>query len=487
MQRSSLSNLTFATSVLAAITLTNSANAQSWSNNYFLGGLNASVNAVVPGDGNTIFMAGAFTTANGVPVNRVAQFAGITWSPLGSGGPTSTVNAMARTAAGEIVTGEQGGAVRRFNTTTSTWSNLGAAFNGPISDLKVLANGDILAAGSFSSPVVGLARFSGGTWSALGSGLSAGSVVNGVDELPGGGIVAGGAFVPVGGGTTSLAVFQSGSWGAFNASPNPSGIVDALDVTANGELLAAYRLAPTLVSIHRADSTSWTAISATINSGVRTVVELPDGDVMIGGAFTAIGASSIDSIARFDGTNWNSLASSVSGSVNAISVSNDRRIVVAGDFTMIGGQVATRATVRTPILSGSVTQVFPSCIGMNGQVRRLFSGDMPMVGTRFESRATGFDVNATAGLEVLGLGLITPIPLNNLLPEGDPNCWFHIDQGIIILRTVSNGVVDATIDIPMDPVFIGGQLTQQVGAIEPGSPNFIVTATGALDLFIGRL
>lgn len=472
-------------SLLALGTLTSTVQGQPWSNGYFLGGLNNTVNEVVAGAGDTIYMAGAFTQANGLPVSRIASFTN-NWGTVGTtGGPSTEVTALAIRANGNLLTGEVNGTVREW--TGAAWLTRGT-FNGRVDHLAVLANGDVLAAGPFTTPIAGVARFTT-VWSALGAGLTGVVNIGGIGQTPTGDIIVGGSFTPSGMAATSLAVFAGGAWGAFAGGPLPAGTIDALSVARNGDVLAAFRAAGPAFSLQRGTPTGWTAIAPTMNGATNTILELPDLELMVGGSFSTIGAVACPSIARFDGATWIAQATPVNGAVNAIAVSNDRRLVVAGAFTILNGTAAGRAAVRFAVQSSSVTQLFPSCIGANGQVRRLFSADTPNIGTTFVSQATGYETNASLGIEIRGLSQITPIPLNLLLPEGDPNCSLLIsaDLFLTIPTAFVNGAVAISLAIPPSPSFLGATLFQQVGAIEPTGSSFVLTAGHALAITFGRL
>lgn len=472
-------------SLLAFGTLASTAQGQAWSNNYFLGGLNNTVNEVVAGAGNTIYMAGAFTQANGLPVSRIASFTN-NWTTVGNaGGPATEVTALTIRANGNLLTGEVNGTVREW--TGTVWLTRGT-FNARVDHLTVLANGDVLAAGPFTSPVVGVARFTT-AWSALGAGLAGVASIGGIGETPTGDIVVGGSFTPSGMAATSLAIFAGGAWGAFAGSPLPAGTIDALTVARNGDVLAAYRATGPTFSLQRGTAAGWTALAPTMNGATNTILELPDLELMVGGSFSTIGAVTCPSIARFDGTTWIAQANPVNGAVNAIAVSNDRRLVVAGAFTILNGTAAGRAAVRFAVQSSSVTQIFPSCIGANGLVRQLFSADTPNIGTTFVSQASGYATNASLGIEIRGLSQIAPIALNQLLPEGDPNCSLLIspDLFLTIPTALVNGAVAVSLAIPPSPSFLGATLFQQVGAIEPTGSTFVITAGHALAITFGRL
>jgi len=61
-----------------------------------------------------------------------------------------------------------------------------------------------------------------------------------------------------------------------------------------------------------------------------------NGDLIVGGKFTAIDGVSANYIARWDGVSWSPLGSGVNGKVNALAVFKGN-LIVAGEFTEAGG------------------------------------------------------------------------------------------------------------------------------------------------------
>ena len=97
-------------------------------------GINAAVYSLASLPNGEIIAGGAFTSAGGVPANRIARWDGATWHALGDG------------------------------------------MNGLVLSLQVMPNGDVIAAGSFTlaggEPADRIARWDGTSWHALGDGLN---------------------------------------------------------------------------------------------------------------------------------------------------------------------------------------------------------------------------------------------------------------------------------------------------------------------------
>lgn len=140
-----------------------------------------------------VFVGGAFTQAGGQPSNRVARWDGATWSPLGagcSGLVESVVLFNDGTGAALFAAGffqQAGGVVvnkiAKWNLQTQTWSALGQGITsqGHVRSLVVFhespdpnAPAALFIGGEFTEvdgkPIVGVARWDGQSWSALGEG-----------------------------------------------------------------------------------------------------------------------------------------------------------------------------------------------------------------------------------------------------------------------------------------------------------------------------
>jgi len=145
-----------------------------------------------------LYVAGTFTSMNGVPVNRIARWNGSVWSALGTG-INNAVTALRvfhqtnviATGSFNLAGGWQVNGIARWD--GSAWlapaSTAGLSF-----PLGTFPNGDLLQIGSSS-----VSRWSEASMTTvLGTGLTGGSVLTGA-VLAGGDIVAGGTFTTAAG------------------------------------------------------------------------------------------------------------------------------------------------------------------------------------------------------------------------------------------------------------------------------------------------
>lgn len=126
-----------------------------------------------------------------------------------------------------------------------------------------------------------------------------------------------------------------------------NGDVYALATMPNGDLVvggwftAAGGVAAS--NIARWDGTSWSALGSGVDGSVSTLLALPNGDLIAGGGFTTAGGVVVNKVARWNGTAWSSLGTGMFGSpafVNAAVVLPNGDLVVGGDFVSAGGVAA---------------------------------------------------------------------------------------------------------------------------------------------------
>jgi trimeric autotransporter adhesin len=270
-----------------------------------------------------LLVAGVFDAAGGATVESVARWSGSAWSSIGSGltssGQLVSIRAVTTAANGDVYVagwfplGGFGPTAKIARFDGISWQVIGGC-DGNVLDLRVLPNGDLLAAGAFKSidgVLVGcVARRSNGVWSSfggLGQTLSSSNVASDLRLLPGGAVLAAGAFEQ-GGSYYAFARWDGSVWTRFH---DEQMFVLDLAVDPNGEVLVAGNF-NTVGGVASASFARLVApCAATANAGgagcsgsgglnTLTAESLP----WLGGTFTA----------RATGLAVNSLASIVLGS-----------------------------------------------------------------------------------------------------------------------------------------------------------------------------
>jgi len=276
-------------------------NGSSWST--FAGGTNEDVWALLPLPNGDLVAAGLFTAAGGVAASGIARWNGTTWSAFGSGMTDPPwVFTVARLPNGDLVAGGEfstaGGVtvdkVARWNGTS--WTNMGAGFTSvwpdpsTVSTMHALANGDVLAGGSFVAPDGSsrIARFDGVAWTAPRIGTF--DTVFDARELANGDRIAVGDFTTI-------------------------------------EGVPAARVA-------RQTASGWQALGSGIDDGtVEAVLELPNGDIVVGGTFTSAGGVAANRIARWDGAAWHALGAGLPATVQDLAFdAATGEVLAAGAF-----------------------------------------------------------------------------------------------------------------------------------------------------------
>ena len=277
------------------------------------------------GSGEALYATGGFDSAGGVPASGIAKWDGSAWSAVGVG----IVGQGFKMTTYDDGQGEHlylGGSFTIGSTMVNlarwdgtSWRSIGTA-DASVNILVVHDDGSgpaLFIGGNIQNvqgvSVSGVAKFQGGTWSALGAGVTGGlGRVNALavfDDTRGSKLFVGGNFTAAGGiPADNIAAWDGAAWQRI-AAGGPATQINAMGVyddgTGSGESL------------------------------------------FIGGQFDFVGGQSNSRIARYDGTAWSSLGSGLStepfDGASEMRVFDDgqgRALFVGGGFTSAGGQPA---------------------------------------------------------------------------------------------------------------------------------------------------
>ena len=352
----------------------------------------------VDGDDN-LYAGGEFTTAGGVPANRIAQWDGDAWKALGSGlgGQAPTIADLEADENGSLyITGQfetvgdlPAPLIARWD--GSAWSDLAPGtrqgwFEGESAaffDLFVSQRGDLYAGGSFTTidsvEAHNIARWDGKTWSALGT--AGGNGVNervyaiSVDEQEQ--VFLGGYFKQAGGQPANhFAMWDGSTWSTWMEGKQTglNGMVSALVVDPSGDLYAGgyFTTAGNTPANHiaRWDGQAWQDLSGGTDSAVHALALDENGRLYAGGEFTTAGGTAVSAVASWDGATWRALGSGMGSDhsvpyVWALAVDAQGNLFAGGDFTTAGGAAASY------IARWDGTEWSPLGKGMDDQVTAL--------------------------------------------------------------------------------------------------------------------
>jgi trimeric autotransporter adhesin len=305
----------------------------------FVRSWNGSTSSILPGLQGEVFTLGAyedlllaggsFHRAGASPVDGVAGWNGIEWSP-----------ALLDESVSDRGVGDP------------LWSQVEALI---VFDGDLIVGGEISQAGGVL--VDGLARWDGRRWSPFESGGDGGRffTVRAL-ELYQGDLVASGQFLEAGNFPFKnvVARWDGTQWLALSG---PSGTGFDGEVVAlsaiDGSLVAGGGFTEvdglTVNFVARWDGSQWSAVAGPSGTGMNDSVlalTVHDGHVVAGGRFTQAGGVTVNRVARWDGDQWlpfsGPAGTGVNGQVLAFTVyEND--LVAGGDFSMAGGLPASRA------------------------------------------------------------------------------------------------------------------------------------------------
>jgi hypothetical protein len=345
-------------------------------------------------NGTDLYVAGQINGAGGIITGNTAKWDGVSWSRLGLGIlGVSVVNGLAM-ANGDLYVGGSflgvgGGTLHTYSTARwdgNDWWALGQGMDNAVHALSstgtnVYAGGWFQRAGGVDASNVGL--WDGDRWSSLGNVAIASEVFAVVPS--GSNVYVGGNFfnlITNGFGLSALGIarWNGTLWSALGAGLRhygSNGIVRAIAVAADGTVYAGgmFNQAGGAAATNIARFfTNWQAVGTLPNAGVNGQVHalaLLGSDLYVGGAFTDAGGVSAPGIARWTGTAWSALAGGLNGTVLALAT-NGAELYAGGSFTNAAAGITNVAKWDGSSWSalgsglGSTTNDFVASIAVNG-------------------------------------------------------------------------------------------------------------------------
>lgn len=350
----------------------------------------------VDGDGDTLYIGGQFTSAQGASAPFIAQWNGTSLEPLGGiagNGVAQTVRALAWSDDALFVGGFFGRAgvgqtlategVARWD--GSTWSPLDAGVgfgtDGTIYATAVY-RGDVYIGGYFRHAggvrVNGIARWTGSGWAPVGhaGGNGLGADNNGIMAMTvfEDALYIGGGFAQINRGApitvNHLARWDGVEWSAVGNGVAGGGVNALLgldsELYVGGTFATANPGAVAVNRIARWDGTAWSAVGSEAGNGFDGEVlsfAAMDGDLYVGGWFNNanVGAPvATRRIARWDGDTWSALGS---GGGNGTNNPVESMVAIGSDLYVTGtfGTVNhTGASGPPQILANRIARWNPS-------------------------------------------------------------------------------------------------------------------------------
>lgn len=407
------------------------------------------------------------------------------------------------------------GSIERWDAGTGSWVTLGTMNGRPLC-LLAAQNGDLIVGGSFTTvngvAVARLARWSGGSWSSVGGGVTFSTLqayVYALAELPSGELAVAGFFNQAGSvSAASVARWDGAAWSTFGSGAN--GDVRSLVLAPDGSLVAGGSFSQMggvpASRVARWDGSTWSALGSGLSSTVRdlcvradgalvaasvdtfvwngttwtllagnpdyqiVVVPLPNGDLISGGLVTTL--------RRWNGTSWTAIGPGTSG------FCNDLMVLPSGDV-LVGGQFQNGPTALSPLQALTTTcpaSVAPLGDGCLGQIEAT---SLPWAGGVLTTRGTGLPEGSLVAA-VFGLSTMAET-LDQLFSFGVPGCSALVTPDVYGFLSLVDGQAVASVQLPNDPAVAGVHLFEQWVALAQSSPGVFTaaTSTNALQFTLG--
>ena len=448
-----------------------------------------------------LVVGGRFTAVAGAPAARLASFdfGTGTWAPFG--GFDDTVLAVAASPSGELIVagrfqsvlGQPIASIARWNGVAwSALPGLAGILGAPpdIRDMAVGPQGEVVVIGAFliGGQVATVGRWNGSSWTSLrGDGYDHSAVA----VRNNGNVVVAtypfGALPP-----SDAAVFESSgtAFAQLGGTFGPATIA-ALAEDAAGELLAGGEFTTLWGApgdkVARWTGASWQAVGQGLRLDVRSLVQLPNADVVAVGTESVVTFPAGELAVRWNGSAWapqgfGTAPSNTQGIFDAQWMA-DGRLIVVGSFANAGPTVVSNVGALVAPCVATAVSTAPGCVGAGG-LNTLAALTGPWLGSSYRYRGDGLPAIAL-GLNVFGL-LGSNIPLANILPQGLPSCSLAASPDLLQLLVPTAGAVAGELVVPSQVSLIGFVLQQQLIALDlAGGAITAVTSSNRLTLTLG--
>lgn len=371
----------------------------------------------------SIFVKHAFARINGV------------WSNLNSGfnnvvkasalGPRKQVY-----MAGDFTLANNGATAIDPSRTTAVaywdgekWVSIAVSANNQILALAVAPNGDVYAAGQFTTingvAANRIARYDGSTWSALGTGVD--NNANCVVVAPNGDVYVGGTFVTAGGVSCfRIARWDGLQWRRLGALGGLNNNVTALSFAADGSALyvggtftgeQGGGVTLTKIAAYNVSAGTFAAMGNGITGTIiNTILVSRSGIIYAAGDFTGSGSNLFENIAQWNGSDWTGLGAGLDDAVNCISELDNGSILAVGAFLNSG----ILPVSKIAIYNGSTwTNLDSKLVVVNSEILYtcLTNGNDIYIGGIFNNPGTAKQVYVSGITEIENVGSMEVAPV----------------------------------------------------------------------------
>lgn len=448
----------------------------------------------------------------------LSSFDGTNWNTWGT--VPRGMQGYATDASGELFGGSASGAfgpsaVNRWN--GSQWSAVGPAIAGVAVSIATLVDGGLLVGGRFpngASEEYAL-HWDGLTWQAISAGISSmpftaaqgpdgtlylgGYELNGSDSvlaydgvqwqavgagltgsvlalgfLPNGDLLAAGSMRVDGGPDVRCVRFDGSTWSTFGAPLNAP--VYAMVVQADGSVVCAGAELQPAQHVVSGTGGSWSPVGGGFDRFVRSLVQMPNGDLLATGAFTTAGGVPAGRVARWDGSNWHAVGQGANEQVDVAGISRTGDLFVSGSFTRIDGVPSASMGRAIGSCPAQVSSYGNGCIGPAGPVV-LAARNAPWSGATYRVRAYGMPSSGVA-VHVIGAAMLQQ-SLPALLPQSLSGCSLLATADILDLVVPVAGIAEPSVRLPSAPALVGATFYQQVLAVQINTSFQVLTVSSS--------
>ena len=290
----------------------------------------------------------------------------------------------------------------------TSWTDLGAGFDGPVYSIGIKTASDIYIGGAFTNaggiPANNIVHYSGSNWSALDSGFN--GQVNCVYVTGAGDVYAGGQFTASGGTALNhVTKYSGGQWTTLGS--GIGGVVNAI-MLSNSILYAGTEILSG--PVQKFENNTWSPVAGISNGKVYALANFKN-NLYAGGDFQI----PYFAAARWDGANWASITTVFSPAHKIYSFLNkkDSILYIGGNFTGVG--------IGSPNYIGKIDGLINSPVKKFTTSSDLSGGEVYAIGNLNGKVIAGGKFTSPANNIAITSTTVSVDEINNIIIE---KCFF---------------------------------------------------------------